>query len=357
MVNCAVEKEENPQKLLSDEDDCIDRISKSIFLGSTRKEISTKRGDGEHHVPDDFKVNMKLDAAPGEDLIKVLEDMRQEYEFITEKKHSDLTAWFKEQQRFVLVDENGNGIFHFICQSFYGQSKRAYGHSSVALFQLSEYFLNNDTLNLESDLSAEIQALRLQLYEESCSGGPYIINIHGVYDYAKPKRREKEESPTLTPSRVAGKRKGEKLSENLEPELPSKVGMKKQRWTAQVDEGNAGQQYRKRIKYPTYPRVTNELRLPTFFHLHHFQQTTGKQHIVKHQVSRRGLAVAYGRSNIPINTDTSKFDSPWPISCHSVSLICPLNKEFKGGNYDIEWDRKVSIKKDGLYIRWYIDDL
>ncbi|KAI4543628.1 hypothetical protein MG293_006422 [Ovis ammon polii] len=124
MVNCAVEREENPQKLLSDEDDCIDRISKSIFLGSTRKEISTKRGDGEHHVPDDFKVNMKLDAAPGEDLIKVLEDMRQEYEFITEKKHSDLTAWFKEQQRFVLVDENGNGIFHFICQSFYGQSKR-----------------------------------------------------------------------------------------------------------------------------------------------------------------------------------------------------------------------------------------
>ncbi|KAI4543629.1 hypothetical protein MG293_006423 [Ovis ammon polii] len=126
----------------------------------------------------------------------------------------------------------------------------------------------------------------------------------GVYDYAKPKRREKEESPTLTPSRVAGKRKGEKLSENLEPELPSKVGMKKQRWTAQVDEGNAGQQYRKRIKYPTYPRVTNELRLPTFFHLHHFQQTTGKQHIVKHQVSRRGLAVAYGRWED--NTGSSK---------------------------------------------------
>ena len=49
----------------------------------------------------------------------------------------------------------------------------------------------------------------------------------------------KRKSPTLTPSRAVGKRKGEKLSENLEPELPRKVGMKKQRWTAQVDEGNA----------------------------------------------------------------------------------------------------------------------
>lgn len=40
---------------------------------------------------------------------------------------SDILVFFSSfspQQRFVLVDENGNGIFHFICQSFYGQSKR-----------------------------------------------------------------------------------------------------------------------------------------------------------------------------------------------------------------------------------------
>ncbi|XP_036691876.1 keratin, type I cytoskeletal 23 [Balaenoptera musculus] len=47
----------------------------------------------EHHVPNDFKVNVKVDTAPGEDLIKVLEDKRQEYEFII-KKHQD---WYKEQ--------------------------------------------------------------------------------------------------------------------------------------------------------------------------------------------------------------------------------------------------------------------
>ncbi|XP_068386929.1 keratin, type I cytoskeletal 23 [Eschrichtius robustus] len=47
----------------------------------------------EHHVPNDFKVNVKVDTAPGEDLIKVLEDKRQEYEFII-KKHQD---WYKQQ--------------------------------------------------------------------------------------------------------------------------------------------------------------------------------------------------------------------------------------------------------------------
>lgn len=51
----------------------------------------------EHHVPNDFKVSVKVDSTPGEDLIKVLEDMRQEYEFIIKKKHQDLDAWYKEQ--------------------------------------------------------------------------------------------------------------------------------------------------------------------------------------------------------------------------------------------------------------------
>ena len=46
----------------------------------------------EHRVPNDFKVNVKVDTTPGEDLIKVLEDMRQEYEFIIKKKHQDLDS-------------------------------------------------------------------------------------------------------------------------------------------------------------------------------------------------------------------------------------------------------------------------
>lgn len=49
------------------------------------------------HTPNDFKVNVKLHTTPGEDLIKILEDMRQEYEFMIKKKHRDLDAWYKEQ--------------------------------------------------------------------------------------------------------------------------------------------------------------------------------------------------------------------------------------------------------------------
>uniref|UniRef100_A0A8C9DJN5 Keratin 23 n=1 Tax=Prolemur simus TaxID=1328070 RepID=A0A8C9DJN5_PROSS len=51
----------------------------------------------EHHVPNDFKVNVKVDTTPGEDLIKILDDMRQEYELIIKKKHQDLDTWYKEQ--------------------------------------------------------------------------------------------------------------------------------------------------------------------------------------------------------------------------------------------------------------------
>nr|XP_002719186.1 keratin, type I cytoskeletal 23 [Oryctolagus cuniculus] len=55
----------------------------------------------EQHVPQDFKVNVKVASTPGEDLTKVLEDMRQEYEFIIKKKHQELDAWFKEQSAAV----------------------------------------------------------------------------------------------------------------------------------------------------------------------------------------------------------------------------------------------------------------
>lgn len=48
-------------------------------------------------MPNELKVNVKVDTTPGEDLIKVLDDMRQEYEDIIQKKHQDLDAWYKEQ--------------------------------------------------------------------------------------------------------------------------------------------------------------------------------------------------------------------------------------------------------------------
>ncbi|XP_037665752.1 keratin, type I cytoskeletal 23 [Choloepus didactylus] len=50
-----------------------------------------------HHMPNDLKVNVKVDTTPAEDLIKVLEDMRQEYEFIMKRKHQELDTWYKQQ--------------------------------------------------------------------------------------------------------------------------------------------------------------------------------------------------------------------------------------------------------------------
>ncbi|XP_072502488.1 keratin, type I cytoskeletal 23 isoform X2 [Notamacropus eugenii] len=53
------------------------------------------------HMTDDIKVNVRVNSTPGEDLIKILEDMRQEYELIIKKKHRDLDTWYKEQSESV----------------------------------------------------------------------------------------------------------------------------------------------------------------------------------------------------------------------------------------------------------------
>ncbi|XP_003786420.1 keratin, type I cytoskeletal 23 [Otolemur garnettii] len=71
----------------------VEGMRKELILMKKRHEQEMK----EHHVPNDFQVNVKVDTTPGEDLIKVLEDMRQEYELIIKKKHQDLDTWYKEQ--------------------------------------------------------------------------------------------------------------------------------------------------------------------------------------------------------------------------------------------------------------------
>ncbi|KAM5272561.1 keratin, type I cytoskeletal 23 [Ctenodactylus gundi] len=71
----------------------VEGMRKELILMKKRHEQDVE----EHQVPNDFKVNVKVDATPGEDLIKVLDDMRKEYEFIIKKKHQDLDTWFKEQ--------------------------------------------------------------------------------------------------------------------------------------------------------------------------------------------------------------------------------------------------------------------
>ncbi|XP_058300786.1 keratin, type I cytoskeletal 23 isoform X1 [Hylobates moloch] len=71
----------------------VEGMRKELILMKKRHEQEMEK----HHVPSDFNVNVKVDTGPREDLIKVLEDMRQEYELIIKKKHRDLDTWYKEQ--------------------------------------------------------------------------------------------------------------------------------------------------------------------------------------------------------------------------------------------------------------------
>ncbi|XP_038609551.1 keratin, type I cytoskeletal 23 [Tachyglossus aculeatus] len=60
-----------------------------------------------HSMPNDFKVNVKVNATAGEDLVKILEDMRKEYEVIITKRSKDLDTWYKEKSASV---SQGTGI-------------------------------------------------------------------------------------------------------------------------------------------------------------------------------------------------------------------------------------------------------
>nr|XP_004450174.2 keratin, type I cytoskeletal 23 isoform X2 [Dasypus novemcinctus] len=71
----------------------VEGMRKELILMKKCHEQETE----EHRAPNDFKVNVKVNTTPGEDLTKVLEALRQEYEFIMKKKHQELDTWYKEQ--------------------------------------------------------------------------------------------------------------------------------------------------------------------------------------------------------------------------------------------------------------------
>ncbi|KAM6334209.1 keratin, type I cytoskeletal 23 [Alca torda] len=67
-----------------------------------REEHILRRKDHEEDMEanrssQDFKVNVKVNAAPPEDLAKILAEIREDYEAIIEKNRQSLDSWYKEQ--------------------------------------------------------------------------------------------------------------------------------------------------------------------------------------------------------------------------------------------------------------------
>lgn len=49
------------------------------------------------------QVNVEVDAAPGQDLNKIMEEMREHYESVAAKNRKDLEAWFQNKVRSLVL--------------------------------------------------------------------------------------------------------------------------------------------------------------------------------------------------------------------------------------------------------------
>ena len=121
-------------------------------------------------MPNDFKVNVKVDTTPGEDLIKVLEDMRQEYEFIIKKKHQDLDTWYKQQvkercpnfPKFPLTSgPNANASLLFVVSQSAAVAQEAASPTGVQSSQSDLHELKRTFQALEIDLQAQCSKVSL----------------------------------------------------------------------------------------------------------------------------------------------------------------------------------------------------
>ncbi|XP_014689059.1 keratin, type I cytoskeletal 23 [Equus asinus] len=143
----------------------VEGMRKELILMRKRHEQEME----EHRVPNDFKVNVKVDTTPGEDLIKVLQDMRQEYESIIKKKHQDLDTWYKEQSA-MMAQEAANPKVVQSSQSDIHELKRTFQALEIDLQAQCnrKSALENTLSETQSRYSCQLQDMQqiISHYEE-----------------------------------------------------------------------------------------------------------------------------------------------------------------------------------------------
>lgn len=129
----------------------------------------------------DFKVNVKVNAPPPEDLAKILAEIRQDYEAIIEKNRQSLDSWYKELvtalscsfQRPLLLYLTARISKLFSCFAPQSSAASLAAVPNPEEIQSSENEIKDLTRTLQS-LDIELQAQMSKVSTADISGWPLL---------------------------------------------------------------------------------------------------------------------------------------------------------------------------------------
>lgn len=109
----------------------------------------------------DLKVDVKVKAAPPEDLAKILAEIREDYEAIIEKNRQSLDSWYKEQVTTILCSFKGPGCSAWTCNELVsGFSPQSAAMTLAATWNPEQIQRNEHEIK---DLTRTLQTLDIEL--------------------------------------------------------------------------------------------------------------------------------------------------------------------------------------------------